>query len=57
MVTHSIILAWEIPWTKEPGRLQFMGSKGSDATEQLSMHTLLSSKGFSMCNCRRPSHI
>jgi len=22
MVTHSSILAWEIPWTKEPGRLQ-----------------------------------
>ena len=26
MVTHSSILAWEIPWTEEPGRLQFMGS-------------------------------
>ena len=25
MVTHSSILAWEIPWTEEPGRLQFMG--------------------------------
>ena len=23
--THSGILAWEIPWTGEPGRLQFMG--------------------------------
>ena len=22
--THSSILAWEIPWTKEPGGLQFM---------------------------------
>ena len=27
MVTHSSILAWEIPWTEEPGRLQFMGSQ------------------------------
>ena len=27
MATHSSILAWEIPWTKEPGRLQFMGSQ------------------------------
>ena len=27
MATHSSILAWEIPWTEEPGRLQFMGSK------------------------------
>ena len=24
MATHSHILAWEIPWTKEPGGLQFM---------------------------------
>ena len=27
MVTHSNILAWEIPWAKEPGRLQSMGSQ------------------------------
>ena len=26
MATHSSILAWRIPWTKEPGRLQSMGS-------------------------------
>ena len=25
MATHSIILAWEISWTEEPGGLQFMG--------------------------------
>ena len=25
MATHSSILAWEIPWTQEPGRLQSMG--------------------------------
>ena len=25
MVTHCSILAWRIPWTKEPGRLQSMG--------------------------------
>ena len=25
MAIHSSILAWEIPWTEEPGRLQFMG--------------------------------
>ena len=24
MATHSSILAWEIPWTEEPGRLQPM---------------------------------
>ena len=27
MATHSYILAWRIPWTEEPGRLQFMGSQ------------------------------
>ena len=27
MATHSGILAWEIPWTEEPGELQSMGSK------------------------------
>ena len=25
MASHSSILAWEIPWTEEPGRLQSMG--------------------------------
>ena len=25
MATHSSILAWEIPWTEEPGGLQSMG--------------------------------
>ena len=28
MSTHSSILAWRIPWTEEPGRLQFMGLQG-----------------------------
>ena len=27
MATHSSTLAWKIPWTKEPGRLQSMGSQ------------------------------
>ena len=27
MVTHSSILAWEIPWTEEPGGLQATGSQ------------------------------
>ena len=27
MATHSSILAWRIPWTEEPGRLQLMGSQ------------------------------
>ena len=27
MATHYSILAWKIPWTEEPGGLQFMGSQ------------------------------
>ena len=29
MATHSSILAWEIPWTEEPGGLQSTGLKKS----------------------------
>ena len=29
MATHSSVLAWEIPWTKEPGGLQSMESQKS----------------------------
>ena len=30
MASHSGILAWEIPWTEKPGRLQSMGLQESD---------------------------
>ena len=29
IATHSRILAWEVPWTEEPGRLQSIGSQKS----------------------------
>ena len=29
MATHSSILAWEIPWTEEPGGLQSLGLQKS----------------------------
>ena len=32
IATHSSFLAYRIPWTEEPGRLQFMGSQESDIT-------------------------
>ena len=32
MATHSIILAWRIPWTEETGGLRSMGSQESDTT-------------------------
>ena len=35
MATHSSILAWKIPWTEEPGRLQSKGHKESDTTKQI----------------------
>ena len=37
MAVHSSILAWEIPWTKEPGGLQSWCLKESDMTEVLNV--------------------
>ena len=34
MASLSSILAWKLPWTEEPGRLQSMESQESDTTEQ-----------------------
>ena len=45
MATHSSTLAWKIPWTEEPGRLQFMRSLESDTTEKLHFHFTLSCIG------------
>ena len=42
MATHSGILAWEIPWTEEPGRLRPWGCRESDETERLALLLLLS---------------
>ena len=43
MAPHSSTLAWKIPWTEEPGRLQSMGSRrvGHDWTTSLSIFTFL----------------
>ena len=39
MGTHSSILAWEIPWPEDPGRLYSpWGRKESDTTERLNTH-------------------
>ena len=45
MATHSSILAWRIPWTEEPGRLQFKGHKDLNTTDLLSMPTCMSVEG------------
>ena len=41
MAIHSRILAWEIPWTEQPGGLQSTGHKDSDMTEHTHTHTQL----------------
>ena len=39
MATHSSILAWKIPWTEEPGRLQSMGLQSQTRLRDLtSLH-------------------
>ena len=42
MATHSCILAWRIPWTEEPGRLQSMGLQrvGHDSATNTFSHRL-----------------
>ena len=42
IATYSSILAWEIPWTEEPGGLQ---STGSQSRTQLSMHVACGNQG------------
>ena len=43
MALHSRTLAWKIPWTEEPCRLQFMGSQrvGHDQVTSLSLFTFM----------------
>ena len=43
MATHSSTLAWKIPWTEEPGRLQSMGSLrvGHNWVTSLSLFTFM----------------
>ena len=38
MAIHSSNIAWKMPWTEEPGRLQSMGSQESGTTERLHFH-------------------
>ena len=66
MATHSSILAWKIPWTEKPCRLQSMGCKESDTTERLhslSLNTLCDVKALYVCllilfSCQsKPHHL
>ena len=50
MATHSSTLAWKIPWTEKPGRLQSMGSQrvGTRLSYFTSLHRLCSPPGSSV---------
>ena len=51
MATHSSVLAWRIPWTKEPGGLQSMGLQESDMTYPLNFQESIQFRylsGFSL---------
>ena len=50
MATHSSTLAWKIPWTEEPGRLQSMGSQrvGHDSATSLSLSCLFISDTYTI---------
>ena len=44
MATHSSILAWNSPWTEEPGELQSMGSQGAGyncTTEHIHINVII----------------
>ena len=60
MATYCIILARRIPCTEEPGRLQSMGYKESDTTEQLALSLLwakITHFNFLLCYLKLlPSH-
>ena len=45
MAPHSSTLAWKIPWTEEPGRLQSMGSLGVGHDRETSLPFSLSCIG------------
>ena len=51
MSTRSSILAWRIPWTEEPSRLQSVGPQESDMTEQLKT-ILICNMGLLLVNHR-----
>ena len=54
MATHSSILAWKIPRTEEPGRLQSMGSqrvRPDGATSRLYKKNILLDEQGQLCNC------
>ena len=54
MATHSSILAWEIPWSEEPGGLQSIGLQREDMTEQLSMKAIFGCSDYLLFVAKTP---
>ena len=57
MAAFSSILAWETPWTEEPGGLQFMGLQKSqtwlkDLKQQQSSQASDTTAGANLTNCK-----
>ena len=48
VATHSRTLAWKIPWTEEPGRLQSLGSRVTKSQTQLNDFTFTSNNVLSV---------
>ena len=48
MASHSSILAWRIPWTEEPGRLQSTGSHraGHDSSDFTCVHAFSTKQAY-----------
>ena len=46
MKTHSSTFVWGIPWTEKPGRLQSVGCKEADTTEQLTLEHVIRNAGL-----------
>ena len=51
MAAPSSVLAWEMPWTEEPGRLQSWHHKELDMTEHLTQHNQKEPTPRSLGNC------
>ena len=48
MATHSSTLAWKIPWTEKPDRLQSMGLQRVGHDERLHFHFQASNKFYNL---------
>ena len=54
MATHSSILAWRIPWTEEPGRLQSIGTQLKQLSKHACMHACMWSSGRALSSSDNP---